>query len=92
MRTPVCRLCGGGVLHGNLYCSQACGQADKAKDAVHASTLKQQGFVVDPEIPNVFLKDGVATTLEAVKHVGLEKALRHHEHAVSARNSVSPAV
>lgn len=85
MKQPVCRRCNGKVLHGNLYCSERCEQnaADAVK--VFASELKKAGFVADPEIPNVYLKDGVATTLEHVAHVGLPKALAQHGHAVEAR-------
>lgn len=85
MKTPVCRICGGKVLHGNLYCSEACGKQAKGKNAAVIAELGKQGFVVDPETPNIYLKDGVATTLEHIAHVGLAKALAHHGHAVEQR-------
>ena len=50
--------------------------------------LKKQGFVPDPEIPNVYLKDGVGVTLERVASIGLPKALEHHGHAVAARKAI----
>lgn len=82
-RRPVCRVCRGQVLHGNLYCSKMCGSAAKGANEANAQKLTKCGFVRDPEIPNVYLKDGVATTLEHVAHVGLAKALAQHGHAAA---------
>lgn len=83
MKRPVCRVCGGKVLYGNLYCSKACGQ--KPKEA--HSLLLASGFEPDPYTPNIYRKDGVAVTVEAVNHVGLEKTLLSHQHATQAKRS-----
>lgn len=84
MKKPVCKTCEKVAPHGNLYCSKACEDIAKAADAKNIELLKQHGFVADPEIPNVYLKDGVATTVEHVRHVGVHKAIEHHMHAVAA--------
>lgn len=83
MKTPICRACGGKVLYGNLYCSKECGQQHSAERLV--PELEAQGFVRDENTPNIFRKNGIAITLEATRHVGLETALRQHEHAQSQR-------
>lgn len=87
MNRPTCVICEGRAEHGNLFCSRVCSQTAKSRDADNVKALEAAGFVRDPEIPNVFLKDGVATTIEAVRHVGLAKAIRNHEHAAQARRA-----
>lgn len=77
-KTPVCRTCGGKVLYGNLYCSQACGKLKKATDQANADQLVKQGFSQDPDTPNIFVKDGVAVTLDHVAHIGITKTLSRH--------------
>jgi len=83
-KTPVCKRCGGKVLHGNLYCSEACGKIVKAADRANAEQLTKHGFEQDPETPNLWRKDGVAVTLEHVRQIGVPKAIEHHFHAVGA--------
>lgn len=78
---PVCRTCGGKVLYGDLFCSKACGQAPKQAH----EQLKAAGFEPDATAPNIYRKDGVAVTVEAVHHVGLAKTLRAHAHAAQGR-------
>lgn len=80
---PVCKTCGNPVLYGNLYCSKACGQIAKAADKSNAEQLEKHGFERDPEAPNIFRKDGVATTLEHVRHIGVKNAIEHHFQQVT---------
>lgn len=81
-RQPICRICCGRVLHGNLYCSEQCGEGKVSHSAVRKA-LAHRGFTVDPDTPNVYLKDGVALTLEHINHVGLGQALIQHDAAVT---------
>lgn len=85
MSKPVCRICGGHVLYGDLHCSLGCALVHSATTSGAIAELKRQGFVKDPETPNIYLKDGVATTLEHIHHVGLEKAIQHHAQAAQIR-------
>jgi len=81
MAAPVCRTCGGAVVHGNLFCSKQCGQAPKAAH----EQLRAQGFVQSAGVPNVYVRDGVAVTVEHVNAIGIDAVLRHHRTAVEAR-------
>ena len=83
MKRPVCRVCTGKVINGNLYCSKACGQKPKE---VHAQ-LVAAGYEPDPDTPNIYRKDGVAVTTEQVNHVGLAKTILHHQHAAQAKRT-----
>lgn len=83
MKRPVCRTCTRPVVFGNLFCSKACGQKPKEVK----SQLLDAGFEPDPYTPNIYRKDGVAVTTEQVNHVGIDKALLHHTHAVEAHKA-----
>jgi hypothetical protein len=84
MRRTVCLVCGGPVVHDNLYCSAKCGEGRLSHSATREA-LDKRGFKVDNETPNIYLKDGVALTLEHVNHVGLDKAIIQHDAAVAIR-------
>lgn len=79
-KPPVCRICGKPVVNGNLYCSYACGQVPKAARV----QLQDAGFVQDATAPNIWLKDGVAVTVESVNDIGLEAVLRQHGAVANA--------
>lgn len=81
-RQPLCRICRGPVAHGNLYCSEQCGEGKVSHLAVRKA-LEHRGFTVDPDMINVYLKDGVALTLEHINHVGLGQALIRHDAEVT---------
>lgn len=83
--TPVCRVCSGRVVNGNLYCSKACGQVPKEAH----SKLLEAGFEPDPYTPNIYRKDGVAVTVEQVNHVGIDKTILLHQHATEAHKAKS---
>lgn len=85
MNTPVCRVCSGKVQYGNLHCSVACAKAEEDHAAALIESLKENGFEQDAKTPNVYRKDGIAVTLEQTRHVGLEKALQHHQQAAQAK-------
>lgn len=85
MNKPVCSLCGGPVVHGNLYC---CAEHDAALEDQRRTReieLKEAGFVQDAEALNVYRRDGVSITLEHIAYVGLEKVLSHHETVTAIR-------
>lgn len=84
MKAPRCKTCEKPVLYGNLYCSKGCEDIAKASDAHNADALRAHGFQADPETPNVWLKDGVATSIEHIRHIGVHKAIEHHMHAVAS--------
>lgn len=85
MGKPVCKLCGGPVVHGNLYCSMQHDASLEDKRRTHEIELKEAGFVQDAEALNVYRRDGVSITLEHVDHVGLDKVLSHHETVTAIR-------
>lgn len=82
---PVCRACGAAVLYGNLYCSHRCGEG-KVSYTAERKALESRGFSADSEINNVYLKDGVALTLEHIAHVGLSEALIQHAAVCAIRD------
>jgi hypothetical protein len=85
MPAPVCRICGGAVVHGNLYCSAACGRRKQEQNEASAAALLDAGFERDAETVNVYRRDGVSITLEYIDHVGLDKVLSHHETVTAIR-------
>jgi hypothetical protein len=54
--------------------------------ADHIKELMAQGFK-QHTIHNVYVKDGVATSLEHIASVGIEKALVMHGHVVASRGA-----
>jgi predicted ATP-dependent serine protease len=76
-----CRHCGKRfpkTLGAGLCCGDDC-QTEYAK---HAETISDQlsaaGFEQSSEAPNMWSKDNVSITIEEVKHVGLDEAIRKH--------------
>jgi hypothetical protein len=47
--------------------------------------LLDAGFAQHPDIPNLWMKDGVAVSHEAVKHDGIEKVLVRHQAVVQSQ-------
>jgi hypothetical protein len=87
-RRPVCTECGGAtgakLQHGDLHCSELCRKRAATFNQANHRLLIAEGFEQDKETPNIYRKDGVATTLEHVRYVGFQKALQHHAQAVAA--------
>lgn len=81
MKRLGCRLCGAPVLHGNLYCSAKCGKRSTEQWKTAIARLESEGFVADPNTPNIYRKDGIAVTLERIMHVGMDTALLQHRQA-----------
>jgi hypothetical protein len=76
-----CRGCGdifGRTPGAGLFCDADC-------EAEHIEQLKsicgqlvEAGFIQSEEAPNMWSKDNVSITIEEVKHVGLDEAIRRH--------------
>jgi hypothetical protein len=86
-RELACRTCGRSFLHkpgAGLHCTTKCEEnyADAIADAKQC--LEAAGFVVSPAAPNLYVKNGVAVTIEQVIHEGLEETLAAHDAAVAA--------
>jgi hypothetical protein len=82
---PTCKICGGEVMYGNLYCSAKCGHIATGEFLTAEVALTTAGFVQDAEALNTYRKDGVAVTLEHIDHVGLEEAIQHHATVAAIR-------
>lgn len=77
---PVCMTCTGPVKYGALYCSDECEAQNDNGHWDSGKALEQKGFKRDGETPNLYIRDGVAVSLERVKAVGLDKAVLQHSH------------
>lgn len=67
-----------------MHCSKGCNET-YASNLTHAvSALEALQFERDPKTPNIFRRDGVATTLEEVLDRGLEAVLSDHKRISGA--------
>jgi hypothetical protein len=82
---PVCLVCGGAVVHGNIYCSVKCAKQKQEENEANAAALVDAGFVQDTDTPNVYRRDGVSITMEHINADGMEKVLSHHETVTAIR-------
>lgn len=82
---PVCMYCTGPVNYGALFCSPECEAMVDDKHFDHGKHLESKGFERNGDTPNLYVKDGVALSLEHIRAVGLDKALLHHQFSVDAK-------
>ncbi len=79
---PLCRTCGKVSQYGALFCTEKCEAAHIKKRSAYVSRLEMEGFERDPAFSNLFVKDGIAVSLEKIEHAGMDQTLLEHGHAV----------
>ena len=67
------------VACAGLFCGDDCQKEHEAQIAKAADDLKAQGFEPHPEVSNLWVKDGMAISVEHVKEIGIDEALKLHE-------------
>lgn len=86
VRGQKCHSCGAikAIAPGaDLHCDQQCREDYATAVEQAAIALTAEGFSRDTAIPNLFVKGGVAVSLEQVIREGLESTLAAHNTAVA---------
>lgn len=66
-----------------LFCNDSCKKGFAEKQEELTEQMKAAGFTQHTEVPNLWIKDGVAIGIEHVKAHGFIKAMRRHASAVA---------
>lgn len=74
------------VACAGLFCGDDCKQQHAEQMVKAVEDLKAAGFEPHAEVSNLWVKDGMAISVEHVKQIGMEQALKLHASHVAGMN------